>query len=61
MFYYLNITNLVLADKFSSGTFNATTAVFMYISIIFSLNFLCPTYSMFFLLYFLIVDRVGNF
>jgi len=49
MFYYLNIKNLVLTDKFTSGTFNTITAIVMFISTynlkIFSIF---PTYSMFF-------------
>lgn len=32
MFYYLNIKNLVLTDKFTSGTFNTITAIVMFIS-----------------------------
>ena len=63
MFYYLNIKNLVLTDKFTSGTFNTITAIVMFIS---TYNFfkisIFPTYSMFFfLLFFFIFDRLGNF
>ena len=63
MFYYLNIKNLVLTDKFTSGTFNTITAIVMFISTYDFKNFsIFPTYSMFiFLLSSLIFDRVGNF